>query len=72
MFMFDFENKENRFSEPFYPTDHKEADFKFMRANFKGEKEKFRNTPRLLIAIQPVICLIFRHFHSFRRHKHSI
>ena len=32
MFTLDFENKENKFSEPFYPTDDKEADFKFMRA----------------------------------------
>ena len=30
MFTLDFENKENRFSEPFYPTEDKEADFKFM------------------------------------------
>ena len=35
-----FENKENRFSEPFYPTDDKEADFKFMKAYFKNVKGK--------------------------------
>lgn len=40
MFTLDFENKENRFSEPFYPTDDKEADFKFMRSFFKGVKGK--------------------------------
>ena len=40
MFTLDFENKENRFSEPFYPTDDKEADFKFMKAYFKGVKGK--------------------------------
>jgi len=36
MFTLDFANKENRFSEPFYPTEDKEADFKFMKAFFKG------------------------------------
>ena len=36
MFTLDFKNKENRFSEPFYPTDDKEADFKFMRSFYKG------------------------------------
>ncbi len=36
MFTLDFQNKENRFSEPFYPTDDKEADFKFMRNFYKG------------------------------------
>jgi len=40
MFTLDFENKENRFSEPFYPTDDKEADFKFMRKFFEGVKGK--------------------------------
>ena len=40
MLSFDFENKENRFSEPFYPTDDVEADFKFMRAFFEGIKGK--------------------------------
>ena len=40
MFTLDFENKENRFSEPFYPTDDKEADFKFMKDFFKGVKGK--------------------------------
>lgn len=36
MFTLDFKNKENRFSEPFYPTDDKEADFKFMRSFYEG------------------------------------
>ena len=40
MLSFDFENKENKFSEPFYPTDDMEADFKFMRAFFEGIKGK--------------------------------
>lgn len=40
MFTLDFENKENRFSEPFYPTYDKEADFKFMRKFFEGVKGK--------------------------------
>ena len=31
----DFGKKENKISEPFYPTDDKEADFKFMRSFFK-------------------------------------
>ncbi|MBT8273696.1 MAG: 1-acyl-sn-glycerol-3-phosphate acyltransferase [Bacteroidia bacterium] len=40
MFTLDFEHKENRFSEPFYPTDDKAADFKFMKDFFKGVKGK--------------------------------
>ena len=40
MLSFDFENKMNCFSEPFYPTDDIEADFKFMRAFFEGIKGK--------------------------------
>lgn len=40
MFTLDFENKENRFSEPFYPTDDKEADFRVMRKFFEGVKGK--------------------------------
>lgn len=35
MFTLDFNKKENKISEPFYPTDDKEADFKFMRNFFK-------------------------------------
>ena len=40
MFTLDFEHKENKFSEPFYPTDDKEADFKFMHNYFEGVKGK--------------------------------
>jgi 1-acyl-sn-glycerol-3-phosphate acyltransferase len=35
MFTLDFGKKENKISEPFYTTDDKEADFKFMRSFFK-------------------------------------
>lgn len=40
MFTLDFENKQNKFSAPFYPTDDKEADFKFMHKFFEGVKGK--------------------------------
>ena len=40
MFTLDFENKQNKISEPFYPTDNMEADFKFMRDFYKGVKGK--------------------------------
>ena len=40
MFTLDFEHKQNKFSEPFYPTDNKEADFKFMHKYFEGVKGK--------------------------------
>ena len=40
MISFDFENKINCISEPFFPTDDMEADFKFMRAFFEGIKGK--------------------------------
>lgn len=36
MFSLDFKNKQNRVSEPFYPTDDKDADFKFMKRFYKG------------------------------------
>lgn len=36
MFTLDFGKKENKISEPFYPTDDKEADFKFMKDFYKG------------------------------------
>lgn len=36
MFTLDFENKKNHVSDPFYPTDDIEADFKFMRGFYKG------------------------------------
>ncbi|MCF8273535.1 MAG: 1-acyl-sn-glycerol-3-phosphate acyltransferase [Flavobacteriaceae bacterium] len=40
MFTFDFENKQNKISEPFYPTDDIEKDFEFMHAFYKGVKGK--------------------------------
>lgn len=40
MFTFDFENKQNKIAEPFYPTDDMEADFRFMRSFFEGIKGK--------------------------------
>lgn len=40
MVTFDFENKLNTISEPFYVTDHLEADFKYMRQFFYGVKGK--------------------------------
>jgi 1-acyl-sn-glycerol-3-phosphate acyltransferase len=40
MFTLDFENKQNKISEPFYPTDDVDADFKFMRKFFEGVKGK--------------------------------
>jgi len=40
MFTLDFENKQNKISEPFYPTDDMESDFKFMRNFFEGVKGK--------------------------------
>lgn len=40
MFTLDFENKQNKISEPFYPTDDTEADFEVLRAFFKGVKGK--------------------------------
>lgn len=36
MFTLDFKNKQNKVSEPFYPTEDMEADFKFMRQFFEG------------------------------------
>tara|TARA_R110002050_G_scaffold83416_2_gene178433 strand:+ start:3270 stop:3818 length:549 start_codon:yes stop_codon:yes gene_type:complete len=40
MFTLDFENKQNKISEPFYPTDDIEKDFEFMHAFFKDVKGK--------------------------------
>lgn len=40
MFTLDFEHKQNRISEPFYPTDDLIADFIFMRRFFEGVKGK--------------------------------
>lgn len=36
MFTLDFKNKQNKISEPFYPTDDMEADFKFINNYYKG------------------------------------
>ena len=36
MFTLDFKNKQNKISEPFYPTENMEEDFQFMRAFFDG------------------------------------
>ncbi|WP_298555746.1 1-acyl-sn-glycerol-3-phosphate acyltransferase [uncultured Algibacter sp.] len=40
MFTLDFENKENKISEPFYPTDDIDADFEYMYNFYKGIKGK--------------------------------
>ncbi|WP_298535479.1 1-acyl-sn-glycerol-3-phosphate acyltransferase [uncultured Algibacter sp.] len=40
MFTLDFENKTNRISEPFYPTNNIEADFAYMYKFFKDVKGK--------------------------------
>ena len=42
MFTLDFKNKQNKISEPFYPTNDKEADFKFMRAFYEGVEGKIK------------------------------
>lgn len=43
MITLDFENKQNKISEPFYPTSDLEADFKFLRHFFKGVKGKIND-----------------------------
>ncbi len=40
MITFDFGKKQNKISEPFYPTDNKDADFAIMEAFFKDVKGK--------------------------------
>ena len=40
MFTLDFKNKQNKISEPFYPTDNIEKDFEFMHAFYKNVKGK--------------------------------
>lgn len=42
MFTLDFKNKQNKISEPFYPTDNVEADFKFMKSFFKDVEGKVK------------------------------
>ena len=36
MFTLDFKNKQNKISEPFYPTDDMEEDFRIMKSFYKG------------------------------------
>ena len=43
MFTLDFENKQNKISKPFYPTDNIEEDFKYMKSFFKGVKGKIHS-----------------------------
>ncbi|WP_248722893.1 1-acyl-sn-glycerol-3-phosphate acyltransferase [Seonamhaeicola sp. ML3] len=40
MFTLDFENKQNKISQPFFPSNDIEADFEFIRGFFKGVKGK--------------------------------
>lgn len=40
MFTLDFKNKQNHFSPPFYPTNDKQSDFKYLRGFFKGVEGK--------------------------------
>lgn len=40
MFTLDFKNKQNKISEPFYPTNDIESDFAFMKSFFKDVKGK--------------------------------
>ena len=42
MFTLDFKHKQNKISEPFYPTDDMEADFKFLRSFFEGVEGKVK------------------------------
>ncbi|SDS29923.1 1-acyl-sn-glycerol-3-phosphate acyltransferases [Formosa sp. Hel1_31_208] len=44
MFTLDFKNKQNHISEPFYPTDDVEADFRYMKSFYKdvvGKKPEY-------------------------------
>lgn len=43
MFTLDFKKKQNKISEPFYPTDDKNADFKTMHSFFEGVIGKVPN-----------------------------
>lgn len=42
MFTLDFKNKQNKVSEPFYPTDDMEADFKYIKSFYKGVEGKIK------------------------------
>ncbi len=43
MFTLDFENKQNKISEPFYPTEDMVADFNFIKSFFKDVKGKVKD-----------------------------
>ena len=43
MFTLDFGNKQNKVSEPFYPTNNVEEDFKYMKSFFEGVRGKNPN-----------------------------
>ena len=40
MITFDFKNKQNKISEPFYPTNHMDEDFEYMHRFFEGVEGK--------------------------------
>ncbi|MBO6880073.1 1-acyl-sn-glycerol-3-phosphate acyltransferase [Winogradskyella sp.] len=42
MFTLDFKNKQNKVSEPFYPTDDIDADFKYMKSFYEGVEGKVK------------------------------
>jgi 1-acyl-sn-glycerol-3-phosphate acyltransferase len=42
MFTLDFKNKQNTISDPFYPTDDMEADFKCLKSFFEGVEGKVK------------------------------
>lgn len=42
MFTLDFKNKQNKVSEPFYPTDDIDADFKYMKCFYEGVEGKVK------------------------------
>ena len=42
MFTLDFKNKQNKVSEPFYPTADMEADFKYMKSFYRGVEGKVK------------------------------
>jgi len=42
MFTLDYKNKQNKVSEPFYPTEDTVTDFKFMKAFYKGVEGKIK------------------------------
>ena len=43
MFTLDFKNKQNKVSEPFYPTDNIQADFKFMTSIYEGVEGRVKD-----------------------------